>query len=386
MSPTSVRRGSASGGAVAIAAMLAGLAIGAFGWTQHRELWWPAYLVAWLFWVGISLGSLSLILLHNLTGGAWGDAVRPLLRAAASVLPLMGVLFLPIALAPEHIYHWAEPHAAEHDPILAHKAPYLNAQAFQIRAAIYFGVWLMLLALLAWQARTSVADESRAARRFSRLSGQGLGLHGLAVTFASIDWIMSLEPHWFSTIYGVMIFAGQGLAALALVVAASTVGACCVPRERAIDVDALHDLGKLLLAFVMLWAYLSFSQFFIIWNGNLPEEVTWYLKRIAGAWLIWTWALVLLHFVAPFALLIGRQWKRIPARLGAVAVLIVMMHWVETVWLVQPAVERDPAVTYWPWLDLALTAAIGGGWWIAFALMLAWQTGGKGTQREGGRA
>lgn len=372
--------------AIAAAVLLAGLAVGAYGWTQHRDLWWPAYLVAWLFWTGISLGSLSLVLLHNLTGGAWGDAVRPLLRAAASALPLMGALFLPIALAPEHVYHWAEPGAAEHDSILAHKAPYLNVEAFQIRAAVYFTLWFALLALLAWQARTAASDDSRAARRFSRLSGQGLALHGLAVTFASIDWMMSLEPHWFSTIYGVMIFGGQGLAALALVIAIYAAGPCCAPASRAVDVDALHDLGKLLLGFVMLWAYLSFSQFFIIWNGNLPEEVTWYLKRIAGAWAWWAVALALLHFAAPFVLLLGRQLKRTPAQLGAVATLIVVMHWVETVWLVQPAVQRDPSVTYWPWLDLALTAAIGGGWWIAFSLLLAWQRGSQAAETSGGHS
>jgi hypothetical protein len=364
-----IRAGKASAFALAMLALLAGGAVGVFGWTQHRESWWPAYLVAWLFWTGLSLGSLSLLLLHNLTGGAWGDAVRPLLRGAANVLPLLGLLFLPIALAPEHLYHWAEPHAAEHDAILAHKAPYLNVQWFQIRTACYFALWLTLLLLLAWQGGTSAPDDSRRVRRFSRLSGQGLALHGLAVTFASIDWMMSLEPHWFSTIYGVMIFAGQGLAALALAVSVLCAGSCCTSTPRVVDGNALHDLGKLLLGFVMLWAYLSFSQFFIIWNGNLPEEVTWYLKRIAGAWKWWAVAIVLLHFVAPFVLLLGRQLKRTPPQLGAVATLIVVMHWAETVWLVQPAIERAPSVIYWPWLDLALTAAIGGAWWVAFALL-----------------
>jgi hypothetical protein len=242
---------------------------------------------------------------------------------------------------------------------------------------------------LAWQTRAVPTAETAPDRRFRRFSGQGLALHGLAVTFASIDWMMSLEPHWFSTIYGVLVFAAQGLAALALAIlgvkavtappdgelahAAETATVShAAPEPTAtgvVDVDALHDLGKLLLGFTMLWAYLAFSQFFIIWYGNVPEEVVWYRARFAGAWGGVALALALFHFIVPFAMLLSRELKRDPVRLGSVAAMLVAMFWVEVLWMVQPAVDRPEQTLYLPWLDLGLTAAIGGAWWLGFALL-----------------
>jgi hypothetical protein len=370
--------------AIAAGAVVVGAAIGALGWTRMRDEWFYAYLVAWLFWAGLSLGSLSLLLLHNLTGGRWGRAARPQLHAAASLLPLMAMLFVPIALEPARLYEWADPSHVEHDEILQHKAKYLNVESFQIRAAVYLTIWLALLALLAWQARATPVAETPADRRFRRFSGQGLGLHGLAVTFASIDWMMSLEPHWFSTIYGVLVFCAQGLAALALAIVGIKAASVVTVRDEAhaaavashaappapsgvVDADALHDLGKLLLGFTMLWAYLAFSQFFIIWYGNVPEEVVWYQARFAGAWGGVALALALFHFVAPFAMLLSRELKRDPVRLGGVAAMLVVMFWVEMLWMIQPAVHRPENTLYVPWLDLGLTLALGGAWWFGYA-------------------
>jgi len=369
MTAAARRNGAALSMVVAVLVIAAGGAVGWLGWTRAREQFYYSYLVAWLYWTGLSLGSLSLILLHNLTGGKWGDAIRPLLRAAAGVLPIMALLFLPIALEPVRLYQWADPSHVAQDPILQHKQRYLNVDFFQIRAAIYFAIWLMLLALLAWQARTAPLPETRAERRFRRLSGQGVALHGLAVTFAAIDWMMSLEPHWFSTIYGVIVFGSQGLAALALAIVLATMNTRRAAGLAPAEIDAQHDQGKLLLGFIMFWAYIQFSQFFIIWYGNLPEEVVWYLKRFEGAWGATALALALLHFVLPFVLLLSRPWKRSPAKLGAVALLVLVMHWVATVWYIEPAVERGHDA-FIPWLDLGLTAAIGGVWWLCFTLLL----------------
>jgi hypothetical protein len=351
---------------IAVVAFVAGLIMSYLGWRQAGETWIASYLVAWLYWTGISLGSLSLVLLHNLTGGAWGALVRPALRSSTAVLPLMAVLSLPVMLQPGQIYHWADRSHIEHDAVLVHKQSYLNVEFFQIRAAIYFGIWLILVAVVTWHSRQG--SSRKAQRRLSLLSGQGLALHGLAVTFASVDWMMSLEPHWFSTIYGAMVFVSQGLGAFAFAIAVAASAARPVASLTA-GMDAFHDLGKLLLAFVMLWAYLSFSQYFIIWNGNLPEEVVWYLRRTNG---IWQWvaiSLIFFHFIVPFALLLDREWKRNPNKLGAVAAWILGMHWVELVWLVEPAFDRF-TVSSAAWLTAGLTLAIGGLWFGVFTLLV----------------
>lgn len=365
---TASRKAAASPLVIAAVAIVLGGAVAAYGWMNSREQFMYSYLTAWLFWTGISLGSLSLLLLHNLTGGVWGQAIRPLLQGAASLIPVMGIFGLPIFLNPQRLYEWANPSYVEHDPILQHKEPYLNVEFFQIRAAVYFGLWILLLGLLAWQRRSQALPESRADRRFRRLSGQGVGLHGLAVTFASVDWMMSLEPHWFSMIYGVIWFGGQGVSALALAIAAlamkhdrrDAVLAAAGPR-------AFHDLGKLMLGFIMFWMYVQFSQFFIIWHGNLPEEVVWYVRRLGGGWQWVALGLVLLRFALPFILLLSRELKRDPSRLGLVALLVFVMHWVEIVWMIEPAIERGEAA-FVPWLDAALTLVIGGTWWVLFTL------------------
>jgi hypothetical protein len=347
-----------------VVAIAAGGALAAFGWREAPQQWLYSYLTAWLFWGGITLGSISILLLHNLTGGAWGLVARPALRAAAATLPVVALLFLPIALYAESIYPWASPSGAE-DHIVEHKRVYLNLDAFRIRAAVYFTVWLALGLLLAWQSRRTRAPGTPAERRMRRLSGQGLGLHALAVTFASVDWMMSLEPHWFSTIYGVIVFGAQGLAAHAWAILATALALRSAPPET-IEPQrtALHDLGKLLLGFLMFWAYVAFSQFLIVWYGNLPEEVVWYLKRFARPWGAVALSLVVLHFAVPFIVLLSREVKRHPARLAAVAGLILVMHWVDTVWQVQPAMTD--AASYRLWLDAALLIAIGGVWCAVF--------------------
>ncbi|RIK82537.1 MAG: hypothetical protein DCC67_07110 [Planctomycetota bacterium] len=352
---------------IALAAIVLGGAAAAYGWAYARPQFMYSYLTAWLFWTGVSLGSLSLVLLHNLTGGVWGQAVRPLLRGAVSLIPVMGVFALPVVLNPQMLYEWADPSHVQRDAVLRYKQPYLNVEFFQLRAALYFGLWMLLAALVAWQGRSPAPPDSPADRRFRRFSGQGVGLHGLAVTFASVDWMMSLEPHWFSMIYGVVWFAGQGVTALALSI---VVLAASERRDEVLAAagpKAFHDLGKLLLGFIMFWMYVAFSQFFIIWHGNLPEEVVWYNRRLGGGWQWAALSLAALRFALPFLLLLSRDLKRDPRRLAPVALLVFVMHWVEIVWLVEPAVERGEA-RFVPWLDAALTLAIGGIWWLLYRL------------------
>lgn len=348
-----------------VAAAAIGVAAAYAGWQEGKLPLLRAYLVAWLYWTGLSLGSLSLVLLHNMTGGAWGDAIRPTARAAAATIVLMAIMSLPIMLNVELLYPWAT-NSGEANPLIEHKRPYLNVGFFHVRAAVYFGIWFALLALLHWQEKRRGSDDPLLERKISRLSGQGVLLHGLATTFAAIDWMMSLEPEWFSTIYGVLVFVSQGLAALAFAVLVFCMTGLGVTRKPVADV--LHDLGKLLLGFVMLWAYMSFSQFLIIWYGNLPEEVIWYTRRLDAGWKWLALALVAFHFAVPFVLLLSREWKRSAVRLGLVACLLLVMNVAEKLWMVEPAIGSS--TDFMPWLYTGLLLGVGAVWCAGFALNL----------------
>ncbi|MCI0460086.1 MAG: hypothetical protein L0Z62_24305 [Gemmataceae bacterium] len=351
-------------------------ALGALVLERGREQFFRSWLMAFLFWLALPLGSLAILMLHNQTGGRWGLALRRVLEAATHTLPLMALAFLPVALGVYYLYVWSNPNLVEADPLLRHKQPYLNVPAFLIRAAFYFAVWLFL----AWRLyRYSRSLDERydegVARKMSIFSGPGLGLYGLTVTFAAIDWIMSLEPHWYSTIFGAMIAAAQLLPALAFGVAMLVWLADRPPLSGFLTAQLWNDLGNLLLAFVMIWAYLTFSQFFLIWSGNLPEETVWYRHRIYGGWEVLGWGLIIFYFAAPFVALFSRDLKRNPRRLVWAAGALLVMHLVYTFWLVVPSFD-----TYHPpgevshhhphltahWLDLAAVVGLGGIWVGAF--------------------
>jgi hypothetical protein len=354
--------------ALAAVVAIVAVALGWFaGWYGNGQLF-RSYLVAWLFWLSISLGSLLLLLLHNLTGGAWGWVSRHILLASASTLPLVLVLFVPLALGLEHVYEWTDEAHMAADPVLAHKQPYLNAMWFFLRAGVYWLIWLALLLFVRFTSRRVYAYETDAARRMRVTSGLGLALAALAITFASFDLGMSLDPKWYSTIYGVIFFAGQGLAALAFAIVALVHW----PREQNAAIiagpDDLHDLGKLLLAFVMFWAYVAFSQFLIIWYGNIPEETVWYQRRFVHGWQWVAVAIAVFHFVLPFLVLLGRQIKRQGRPLATLALWILAMRWIDTVWQIEPEFPHDYGFV--PWLDFLLTTALGGIWLLYFTWLI----------------
>jgi hypothetical protein len=342
---------------------LAGVALVAFGSPDARANWQPSYLIAWLACAAVSFGSLSILLLHNLTGGRWGSAIRPVARAAAQNTVLIAILSLPVLFNLDRLYPWTNPSLVAATPLLRHKQLYLNPTFFQIRTAVYFAIWIGLLFLLRWHDRHEQTADEKTILRMGRFSGQGLLLHGLATTFAAIDWLMSLEPEWFSTIYGVMVFIAQGLAALAFCI----IVVCSWSANSATtsDIDARHDLGKLLLAFVMLWTYMAFSQFLIIWYGNLPEEVVWYSRRLNDGWQWIALSLVLFKFAIPFILLLSRTWKRSPLRLRSLAAVTLFMTWVELVWLVAPPSQ---SLESFAWMQSAGLMLIIGTVWCAVFL------------------
>lgn len=345
------------------------LAACAIGAAFNPAQFFRSYLVGFLLVLGVSLGSLAIQMLHHLTGGGWGLVIRRILEAAARTLPFVAILFVPVLVGMPHLFSWARPEAAS-DPILVAKRPYLNVPFFVVRAAVYFVIW----SALAWTLSRWSAEQDRAAapqteaevRRFRLLSAPGLLAYGLTITFASVDWVMSLDPHWFSTMFGVLTIGGQGLSGLAFVIAVLSVLSRRPPMAASVSAAHFHDLGKLLLAFVMLWAYFSFSQFLIIWSGNLPEEIPWYLHRLQGGWGAVAVLLLLGHFALPFLLLLSRDIKRRPRLLARLAIGLIVVRAVDLFWLVAPNFHEEGFHLHW--LDVAAPLGLGAAW---FALFLA---------------
>ena len=325
-----------------------------------------AYLFGYLFWVGIALGCLALLMLHHLAGGRWGFVIQRPLEAGVRTLPLLALLFVPILFGLKELYLWARPETVAAEALLRHKQLYLNPPAFLFRAVVFFAVWIGVGALLTMLSgrRDQGAETLPLTRRMQVLSGPGLLLYGVTVSFAAIDWGMSLEPFWFSSVYGIIFIVGQNLAALAFVIVTVVLLSDRPPLRDAITPQQFHDLGNFLLAFVMLWAYIAFSQFLIIWSGNLPEEIPWYLNRMRGGWGVLAAILVAFHFLVPFLLLLSRSTKRRAKVLLLVAAGILAMRLLDLYWLTSPAFH--PGGFSLHWMDLSLPVGLGGIWLAAY--------------------
>lgn len=339
------------------------------GFFRDRAQFFHSYIFGFSFWAGISIGSLALLMLQHLTGGGWGLVIRRVLEASTRTLPLVLILFLPIVLGAQWIYRWTNHEEIAKHPALTEKAKYLNLPFFTVRAAIYFAIWLALAFFLN---RWSLLQDKTADRQFTKrmrmLSGPGMVLLVFTVTFASIDWFMSLDPEWSSTIYGFLFVGAWSLSALAFVVAVMAALAKHEPMNNVVGQSHFHDLGKLLLALVMLWSYFAFSQFLIIWSGNLPEEIRWYLPRTRGAWGAIALAVVVLHFAFPFLFLLSRSFKRNAGKLVIVAVLILMMRLVDLFWMIAPNFTGEHF--HISWMDVVAPIGIGGLWLGFFARAL----------------
>ena len=339
------------------------------GFFVSRDQFFQSYVFAFSFWAGVSIGSLALLMLQHLTGGGWGLVIRRVLEAATRTLPLILILFVPIVLGAHHIYEWTHAEEIAEHPVLQEKSKYLNLPFFTVRALIYFAIWLALAYFLN---RWSLLQDRTADRKYTKnmrvLSGPGMVLFVFTVTFASIDWFMSLDWEWSSTIYGFIFVAAWGLSALAFTIA--VMAALCreAPMHDVVAQMHFHDLGKLLLAFVMLWSYFAFSQFLIIWSGNLPEEIGWYIHRIHGTWGAIALVVIVLHFAFPFLFLLSRSFKRNAGKLVIVAVLILVMRLVDLLWMIAP--NFPPEGFHVSWMDLVAPIAMGGLWLGVFARAL----------------
>lgn len=342
-----------------------GAVLCAIGFFVSPDYFFRSWLVGWVYWMGVTLGCLAIMMLHHLTRGAWGLVVRRVLEAASRTLPWMFLLALPIFFGLKSLYIWARPEVVAADALLQAKEPYLNVWAFLVRFAIYFLIWGgFAFVLNRMSLRQDTSDDPGLTRRMQLIGAFGLAAYCLAITFASVDWLMSIDPHWFSTIYGVYLMGSQGLAALAFIITFALFLSRREPMAGVIQPRHFHDWGKLFLAFTMLWAYFSFSQFLIIWSGNLPEEIEWYLHRLKGGWGMIALALVIFHFALPFVLLLSRDLKRNGRLLAGVALVMMVMRWVDLLWQVEPSFEEHHVAHYW--LYLAALAAIGGLWVFFF--------------------
>lgn len=336
------------------------------------SLFMQSYLIGYVFWMSLTLGSLGVLMVHHLSGGAWGMAGRRIWEAGTKTLPVMAVLFLPIAFNLESLYLWAGPEAAD-DHVLHLKHAYLNAPFFFARALLFFVVWGALIFLLNKWSRQQDEQPAQligpADRRFRLLSAPGLCLFVLTVTFMSVDWVMSLDPHWYSTIFGVLMLGGQGLATMAFTILVLSLLVRFQPMSRVASAGVFHDLGKLMFAFTMLWAYFSVSQLLIIWSADLPEEIPFYLERLNGPWRPVSIAVLLLQFVLPFMFLLWRDLKRKPHVVRRVAFMVLLMRVVDITWTIGP-VFRHEGSTLHP-MDFIVTLALGLPWLFVFWRSLA---------------
>jgi hypothetical protein len=339
----------------------AGLVLSAVGYVTNPAQFFTSYLMAYMLVLGLSLGALAFSMIHQLSGGAWGVVARQSLGAASRVLPYLTILFLPIALGMHHLYEWTHEEVVAADPILQGKSGWLNPTFFLIRAAIYFAVWNLLAFLLnKWSKEQDETGDRGIALRMQRLSGGGLVAFAICTTFASFDWMMSRDPHWFSTIYGALVMGGQGLVTLAFQIIVLVYLSRRKPMSDALTTTYLHDLANLMFAFTVLWAYFSFSQYLIIWSGNLPEEIEWYLHRMHGGWQAIGIALVLVHFAAPFFLLLMRGIKRNPSLVTKVAMWLIFARLLDLFWLIAPETHHEGVSI--SWMDIVIPAALLALW------------------------
>lgn len=339
----------------------------------NPKVFFRGYLVSFMDWLGICLGSMVILMIRHLTGGGWGMVIRRILGAAMRTVPLMAAFFLPIAVfGVPRLYPWAMPLESIENPTirehLAHnkfvETGYLHWSGFVWRALIYFAIWNLLSYLLTrWSKEQDTPPVRDNSLRFKVVSGPGIILYAFTISFAAIDWVMSLDPSWISTIYGLLFVAGELISALCFAVVIERILFKYKPMSLLLRPDFVHDHGKFMLTFVMVWAYFSFSQWLIIWAGNLPEEITWYMRRLHGGWGGVALFLVVFQFFVPFFLLLSRQLKRDVTRLVWLAVWLICVRYIDLFWLVEPNFSTSFQVT---WADLLIPFGMGGLWLAYF--------------------
>jgi hypothetical protein len=339
----------------------AGAVLCAIGFFMNPAQFYTSYLEAYLLVLGLTLGALGFAMVHQLSGGAWGVVARQSLNAASRVLPYLTILFVPIIIGMPYLYEWTHADVVAADPILQWKAPYLNTTGFIIRAVIYFACWNATAFFLnKWSQEQEETANPAVSLRLQRLSAGGLLIYVLSMTLASFDWVMSRDPHWYSTIYGLIFVVGQGLITLAFQIIMLTWLARRRPMDQALTPVFLGDLAGLMFAALILWAYVSFSQYLIIWSGNLPEEIEWYLHRMQTGWRPIGVTLIVVHFALPFILLLMRGIKQNRDLISKVAMFIIFARLVDLFWLIAPETHVNGLTI--SWMDIVVPATLLAIW------------------------
>jgi hypothetical protein len=324
------------------------------------QQFYRAYLLGFMLWLGVALGSMAILMIRHLTGGGWGMVIRRILGAAMRTVPLLAVLFIPILLGLGYLYPWAQDLEGASAQLLRIHEKYLYPSFFFYRAIFYFAIWNLLSFLLSkWSKETDHPGSPDHTDRFKAIAGPGLILYGFTISFAAIDWIMSLDPSWISTIFGLVVLIGQVLSAMCFAVVVERILFDYKPMSEMLKPDFVHDHGKWMLAFTMVWAYFNFSQWLIIWAGNLPPEITFYMTRLHGGWASIGLILVIFGFAVPFAILLSRPFKRNIHKLVWLAVWMLLIRYVDLFWIIEPNFSKTLSVTL---ADIVVPIAIGGFW------------------------
>lgn len=340
----------------------------AFGAVQSLDQFWHSYLLAFMFTLAFPLGSFAVVNIFHLTHGSWGHGARRFLEGAMRTLPFMALALVPILFFGTHaLYEWSHADTVAGDALLQHKAPYLNENAFRLRAAGYFAIWILLATIQSGLSRKlDETGDVTYLKRMSMVAGPSLVLYVLTMTFAAFDWTMSLDPHWYSTIYGAIFIVGQGISTWAFAIVFSNWLRKKPQFEAVMQPTHFHDLGKLMFAFVLLHAYTNFSQFLIIWSGNIAEEQPFFLNRKHGPWLAVGLFLVVFHFALPFLILLSRGLKKNAGKLVVVAAWLILLRWVDLSWYVVPSLHDGGEVGRFHWMDVATPLALFSVWLALF--------------------
>jgi hypothetical protein len=364
--PASVNRAQRLGFTIGATALI--LAI--VGAVTSPAKFYQAYIFSYMLVLGMALGSLGLLMLQHVTGGRWGIVIRRPLEAATRTIWLLLLMFIPIVLGMNTYYsEWLDPAKVKAHPLSDLQTKYLTQSGFLIRAVVYFAIWgILVFVFNAWsKAQDADPDDLSVRRRLRMTAAPGIILYVLALTFASIDWVMSISPHWASTIYGFIFVGGQLITSMCLMIITVVLLAKSEPYSEFMHGERLHDLGKLLFAFNMLWAYFAFSQLLIIWSGNQPEEISYYRSRLYGEWGVVAVVVLLFSFGLPFLILLSRDIKRSPKLVSIVAIWMLVFRLVDLYWMTQP--EFTPSA--WPsWLDIVVPVALIGLWVGVYAMNL----------------
>lgn len=346
-------------GQVALIIGIIGLVLTATGYFVDKAQFYHSYLTAFFFWLSIALGGLFFTMLHHLVGAKWSVVLRRLAENIMICIPLLAIFLIPVLFGIGELFHWSHPGVVAQDHLLQLKAPYLNVAFFIIRAVFYFVIWVLLARYLL---RLSLAEDGGHTESISKkmrvASAPGMILFALTITFASFDWLMSLDAHWYSTIFGVYVFSGSLLAMLAFLMRFVLYLDGTGTLRGIITREHWHDLGKLIFAFTVFWGYMAFSQYFLIWYGNIPEETVWFLHRWEHGWQYISLLIVFGHFVIPFFVLFPYSTKRSRPVMLVMTIWILAMHWVDLYWIIMPNLHRE-AVKF-SWIDFAPMLGIGG--------------------------